>query len=336
MVKMPFHELINPIQNCLELLHKPKIIVVQACRGYYNISQTERIEYSMDSVMDPVGERYYNGGKDTIIIYASVPGTPALKPKSNPSKPSRLIELISKYLGTYGESHDFQTITEMVCKEMTEDEVNVDMGPRRSKRFKKCALCPSTEITLTKKIAFFPNVISPQMNFNAINVPHLGISIGTQHEKKLSSDIMDMSAKQLNKGWPITICLKTFWASEKRHTGYAKLLSQSFESYNNYSEKILFDHGVISIGMTDRIYNDSQKESRFYLNVKPNAGVNGLCCRWTETIVSIQSSKCLHHDEYTHNFANNFGHLTVLETHITENEEIDIRVEIFVVTPTFV
>ena len=318
MERVYIHSLIQPIQNCVELQGKPKIVIVQACRLDNNNDQSSWISNTPNRVSQASTKRI---PKDTIIIYASVPGTPAIRPSVGPS---RLIELLSDNLGKYGKWYDFQTITELVCKEMTEDEEIEARG-------EKYSLCPSVELTLAKKIVFFPECIlnTPKA---PIGVASIVIDIGHSTDKKLEEYLKQTAKHYLSEGWPVTISISTLWPSDTRRP---ITRSGEFGSVNDYSEKIQFADGQISIGMSNLPYSRLQEKALF-LNVKPYHTVTGLRCQWRETI--RQEGKCVHNYQYTRDFYfNSKGHRSVIgngeRSVINENDEVDITVEISSVKP---
>ena len=94
MTVVPVFDLVRPILNCEQLLHKPKIFICQTCRGDYAEEQG-----LLDNVHDPVENRYYHAGKDAIFIYSSIVGNPSFRARTGPA---RMIELFGKYIRLYG------------------------------------------------------------------------------------------------------------------------------------------------------------------------------------------------------------------------------------------
>lgn len=209
----------------------------------------------------------------------------------------------------------------MVCNEMTEDEEFLgDVPITRSEEKRRndlFSLCPSVELTLRKKIIFFPDCMS---QINLLNVP-LSITLRASNQPELSKKLKELAYRHVNEERPIILCFKTTWPRK---------------NINGYSEKIQFSHGYINIGMTNRqINNNSPKNSRsyMYLNVIPNDSKEGLSCRWTERIFHF--GMCLHQDKCSHKFYTQ-GHCSVLDNSISENAEVEIVVEISSVAPIII
>jgi len=70
----PIDVLIKPIYECRSLINKPKICIIQSCRGRHNMDLAAQERRAALENFDPVTRFYSHSKRDVVTIFASPPG----------------------------------------------------------------------------------------------------------------------------------------------------------------------------------------------------------------------------------------------------------------------
>ena len=137
--KIPIFTFLKPILESTYLVNKPKIVLLQMCRGTEN-------HWMSDSTPDAAVGRNYHSIKDCVIFHATAPGNLAWR---NNQRGSIFISIFVEILNQYGDSMDFADIARLVCDKMCNlPEEVVDIGGQIT----KISFAPYLEQCLLKKI----------------------------------------------------------------------------------------------------------------------------------------------------------------------------------------
>merc|ERR1712130_261 len=154
-----FGHLTEPIMNCRELTNKPKICIIQACRGSTNIQQGFLNIDDEEDARDRYGNERYHSCADRGIIWASCNGNKALRPGGRPSFMINWLGQRMKKYAPRGEDLDF--IVRRLNYRMKHDTAphtvhirNRD-DPDAERKTVSVLLASDFEHSFTKKIKFF-------------------------------------------------------------------------------------------------------------------------------------------------------------------------------------
>ena len=141
-------ELLAPVLECRELIGRPKIIIIQACRGDFNSDQGMMAD---NPTVDRERGRLYHSTRDKFIFYSSSPGNLSW---CHPTRGSVFIEHLTRALNEYGHTSDLEFIANKVCQTMTdENEFSVIINNQTQ----RVLLAPVVEHCLRFKVLFEPS-----------------------------------------------------------------------------------------------------------------------------------------------------------------------------------
>jgi len=144
-------KLMEPIRDCEELIGKPKILIVQACRG-------STFDEGKQLMMQDGGHET-DGQSVTILveadflyIYSSAPGYVSFQ---NPNSGSWLIGELCSVLEKYHKEEDMLTMLTRVCNHLAFFRASKTPSNLKTNNLKQI---PSITTTLTKILKFTPTV----------------------------------------------------------------------------------------------------------------------------------------------------------------------------------
>ena len=106
---------IAPILECPELIGRPKLFFIQACRGEANNNQGMMAD---NPVLDQQSGRRYHSTRDLFIFYSSAPGNLSW---THRDRGSLFIEHLANGLMADGKTNDLDFIVKKICISLTEE-----------------------------------------------------------------------------------------------------------------------------------------------------------------------------------------------------------------------
>jgi hypothetical protein len=144
--------------RCRELINKPKICILQACRGGTNFSQGFLNIDDVNDAHDRNGNERYHSAADRGIIWASCNGNKALRASGHISY---MIKFLGQRLKKYApKGKDLDFIVRRLNYRMKHDRVHFlrvrnRMDPEAEPKTIPLLLASDFEHCFTKKIKFF-------------------------------------------------------------------------------------------------------------------------------------------------------------------------------------
>ena len=108
--------LTDGIMTCPDLINRPKLVVVQACRG--DQYEFQQIQIESDDATHRVATDRYHSVKDRAIFWSTAIGNKAYRPRTGLSF---FIEHLCEVLDQSGETDTFDVIAKRVNKQMCEE-----------------------------------------------------------------------------------------------------------------------------------------------------------------------------------------------------------------------
>ena len=130
--------------RCPSLIAKPKIFIIQACRGRrHNQTVESNDTYAMHESIDS-GTSMHPSISDYLVAYSTIPGHVSIRNNKNGSI---FITTLVKVLRRHAKDEDLFTMLERITNEVTEYEP-------RSAKLQDSKQIPEVQSTLRKKVYF--------------------------------------------------------------------------------------------------------------------------------------------------------------------------------------